>query len=182
MAGTSTLLGLRYPTGTDAISPVSIQALAYDAEQYMVGVWTTTAARDTAWANAGGQSTGGKLAYITGTGELTMFNGSVWVTIGGRAAPFATAAGAFGWGMTAVNNITVTPINFPSGRFSLAPIVVATQNSAGAGTLRIIVRAFNITTASFSANMSTGDGTVASPSGESVGWVAFQMTSTSATG
>lgn len=181
MAGVTPLLGLSYPQSTDSITPVSIQTLAVQAERYVVGVFATAAARDAAWSATGGVSAG-RLAFITGTGELTMFNGSVWITIGGRSAPFATAAGTIAWGMTNVTNITVGPVNFPSGRFSLAPVVVASQNSAGGGTLRIIVRAFNMTTASFSVNMSTGDGSLASPAGETVGWAAFQMSSTSATG
>jgi hypothetical protein len=119
----------------------------------------------------------------TDTFDRQIWSGSAWLLLGKAGAiPHAMASGTFTWSMTTATNVTVTPVNFPASRFSVAPIVTCTQNSAGANTSKIIVRAFNITTSKFDANMSTGDASALSVASETIGWTAIQMTPTTAAG
>jgi hypothetical protein len=181
MPGSTPLQLYQYPTNTDQGSPASIQTLAQAVEKQVVAVFPDSGTRDSRWTAATGL-TNGAMCFLVSTGELQLRSGGAWVVIGGRQSSFAMASGTFTWSMTTVTNITVTPVNFPAGRFSQVPIVMATQNSAGANTSKIIVRAFNITTAKFDANMSTGDASALSVASEVVAWTAYQMTSAAAAG
>jgi hypothetical protein len=180
MPGTSPLLAISYPVATDAASPAGVQTSIQQLEKYLVGVFASTTARDTAWTAAGGAQAGA-LAYITGTGELQLRTGSAWVVIGGRPAPYAVAAGTAAYALNAVSSITVT-ITFPSGRFSLAPIVFAGNQSAGGGTQALTFRPFTVTAASCSLAISHNAGTVTTVTGETYAWTALQMSAGASAG
>lgn len=181
MPGSTPLQLYQYPLTSDQAAPASIQTIAQAIEKQVVAVFPDAATRDSRWTAATGLANGA-LCFLVSTGELQLRAGGAWVVIGGRASSFAMASGSFTWSMTTATNVTVTPVNFPANRFSQVPIVMCTQNSAGANTSKIIVRAFNVTTAKFDANMSTGDATALSVTVETVGWVAYQMTSAAAAG
>jgi hypothetical protein len=112
---------------------------------------------------------------------LQLRTGSAWVVIGGRPAPYAVAAGTAAYALNGVSSITVT-ITFPSGRFSLAPIVFAGNQSAGGGTQALTFRPFTVTAASCSLAISHNAGTVTTVTGETYAWTALQMSAGASAG
>jgi hypothetical protein len=125
----------------------------------------------------------GLTIYETDTKNQYLYDGTTWQLVGKVGAqPYAMAAGLQAYTMTGVTNVNITSIGFPAGRFTVAPRVMATLQTAGAGTSRLIVRPFNISQNQFDCNISTGDTTVTTNSGESFAWVATQMTPTAASG
>lgn len=97
---------------------------------------------------------------------------------GGGMAPFAIAAGLVNVSLSAVN-AAFTNITFPVGRFTVAPLVFATLQSAPGGSQKFVPRVLNATTSGASVYVYTGD-TTAQTATVSVAWEAIQMTPTSA--
>lgn len=177
MASTA-IQGLPYPLLTDlGNAPTWIQQLAQAVEVKLNMIFSTTAARDAAIT----APTAGMEVFITGTLEKQRRVGTAWVVIGGKNAPFAEAAGTAAYALSNVSNVNVS-ITFPTGRFTVAPIVMAGHQSAGGGTVALIVRPFNITTTGCTINMGHNDGTAATVTGETLAWHAVQMTSSAAGG
>lgn len=101
-----------------------------------------------------------KTEWVRGTSE--------WEPVG--AAPFAIAAG------TANVDQTFPLINFPAGRFTVPPIVVAQLMSGAGADLGLTVMVTAITATSFRARHSAASGT------KIIHWYAIQMTPDSAAG
>lgn len=181
MPGASPLLALAYPVAADNAAPSGVQTLAQQLEKYLVGIFVSSAARDSAWTAAGGARTGA-LAYITGTGELQLRTSTAWVVIGGGVRPFAQAIGTFTWSLAGATNVTVTGIAFPAGRFSAIPIITIVGQTGAAGTDRIIYRVAAITTASMNMNMSTADGSALTIGAQGSAFHAVQMTTATSAG
>ncbi|KAB2808305.1 hypothetical protein F9L07_22585 [Pimelobacter simplex] len=99
---------------------------------------------------------------------------------GGGMAPFAIATGVVNVALSAVNS-AFTNITFPAGRFTVAPIVLATLQSAPSGSQKFVPRVLNATTSGASVYVYTGD-TTAQTATVNVAWEAIQMTPTSAVG
>lgn len=181
MAGTTPLLALSYPVSTDAASPVAVQTLAGQLEKYLVGVYATTTARDTAWTAAGGLANGA-LAFITGTGELQLRSAGAWVVIGGRATPFAFAAGTGVIAITTGDASASTTVSLPAGRFAVAPIVTMSATSISAGMAVWQPRVGATTTTTFVAWTVISSGTAASALSFGFTWLAAEMTAAAAAG
>ena len=94
--------------------------------------------------------------------------------------PFAQAAGTVTVTLTASNFGNAT-INFPAGRFTQAPLVMATLNTSGVSMRKLRIQIGGITTTQANCVVSTGDGTNETVT-VTVAWHALQMLSTSASG
>lgn len=94
--------------------------------------------------------------------------------------PFAVSAGSISVTLTAAAS-GFTAITFPVGRFTIAPLVMATMASAPAGSGKFVPRVLNVTTSGASVYVYTGDATNASAS-VTVSWFAIQMTPSAANG
>lgn len=83
-----------------------------------------------------------------------------------------------------VNNafFGVVGITFPIGRFTVAPIVNVTLQSAQGGSGSLSARALNVTAAGCDLYVYTGNNAVTTATGVSLGWHAIQMTDGSAAG
>jgi hypothetical protein len=174
----TTIQALPYPLLTDAgNAPSWIQQLAQAVEVKLNMIFATTAARDAALT----APTAGMEVFITGTLEKQRRVGTAWVVVGGKNAPFAEAAGTVAYALNGVSNVNVA-ITFPTGRFTVAPVVMASQQSAGGGTVALTVRPFNILTTGCTINMGHNAGTVVTVTGETLAWHAVQMTSSAAGG
>jgi hypothetical protein len=180
MAGTTALQLYSYPTTSDQASPVGIQTLAQSVERQVVAVFPDPATRDSRWAAAGGLANGA-LCFVVSTGELQLRAGGVWLVIGGHASAFAMSSGTVAYDLNNVSNVNVARTFSPS-RFSLPPVVAAFPESAGGGSQALTFRCYNITATGFTINVAHVSLTVVTVTGESLGWVAIQMTSTAAGG
>jgi hypothetical protein len=124
----------------------------------------------------------GLTIYESDTKNQYLWDGTAWQLTGKVGAqPYAMAAGTVSLNMSAVSNVNMS-VTFPTSRFSVAPIVMATHDTAGAGTNAIILRAFSISTTGCSINAATYDLHTVTISGETVAWQAIQMTTTTAAG
>lgn len=74
-----------------------------------------------------------------------------------------------------------TAITFPVGRFTVAPLVVATLNEAPGGSAKFVPRVIAITTSGANVYCYTGDATTQTASVD-VAWLAIQMTASTAAG
>jgi hypothetical protein len=180
MPGTSPLQLYSFPTTSDQASPASIQTLAQAVEKQVVAIFPDAATRDSRWTTATGLANGA-MCFITSTGELQLRAGGAWVVIGGRAAPFATAAGTGTYSLAATGSTTVA-VTFPAGRFSIAPIVIANGESAGAGSYQITFRILSVSTTGCSVACTMYNNSAVTVTGEFFGWFAHQMTSAAAAG
>lgn len=171
-----------YPAGTALPDvPTDLMNALTTLERFTVPRFPSAAARDTAIP----APVAGQLAFTTGLG----FQQNDGSGVGGWAPlvpalpsriPFATAAGRVGIQFNSQVGANAT-VNFPAGRFTVAPRIMATLNldGNGVGPWYIWIQASNITASSFLMNAEvrsavTGLLTVA--------WTAVQMTPTSADG
>lgn len=92
--------------------------------------------------------------------------------------PFATAAGQPNAVFTA-SSTSVQSVTFPAGRFTQAPLVVLTANSAAGNFSGSTYRATSITTTSFNL-LGTATSVITNTTG--VSYIAIQMTSAAAAG
>jgi len=171
------------PQSTDAIAPLatmlgnmmdSVQTALTNRDKSMYLRFATKAAMDATPGTSVGQH-----AYVYGDSTTAYnreyrWNGSAWgMPIG---VPFATAAGTGTWPTVgsgaSTGNITVT---FPTGRFTVAPIVVVSPDNS-----RLTGAAGLITTTNFGANFGNYSGLTAGTG--SFSWYAVQMTPTTAAG
>lgn len=96
---------------------------------------------------------------------------------------FSQAAGIVQITCTANSYYAFTGVNFPAGRFRVAPIVMATLNSAANGTAKTTVRALNVTPTGCSFYVYTGDGgNFGVNHNVMVAWTATQMSEDKAAG
>lgn len=95
--------------------------------------------------------------------------------------PMAIAAGSATLNISAAATATVA-ITFPASRFSVAPIVMATITNAVTGATKLIPRVTTATTSGANIVVYTGDGTNATATGVTIGWIAIQMLPASAAG
>jgi hypothetical protein len=79
------------------------------------------------------------------------------------------------------DTVAFTAITFPVSRFSVAPLVVATLQSAPGGSAKFVPRVISITTSGANVYVYTGDGTSQTAT-VTVAWVAIQMTAGAAAG
>src|SRR5436305_15225148 len=100
MPGTTALQAYSYPLTTDQAAPTGIQSLAQQVEKQVVAIFASTTTRDSQWTAATGLADGA-LCFITATGELQLRSAGAWVVVGGRANPYASAAGLGGIAVTA---------------------------------------------------------------------------------
>lgn len=176
---TTTIQGLPYPASSAAANvPADIQALAQAVEVKTNMIFTTTAARDAALTSP----SPGEEVFITGTGEKQIRTASgLWVVCGGRALPFSVCAGTVTWPTATATGYTVT-VTFPTGRFTVIPIVLITLWDNHTDAQKSVVKATAITTTTADLSINKGDGTVYTSQNITAGWMALQMTSSSAAG
>lgn len=108
------------------------------------------------------------------TRGLLRYDGTAW----GKPVPAAAYAQAAGTVSSAANTTGANAITFPASRFSQPPIVVVTLDGYAANAVALVT---NVTASGCSINtynVSTG----ANTSGVPFGWVAIQMTASSAAG
>jgi hypothetical protein len=92
--------------------------------------------------------------------------------------PYATAAGSVTITVSALNTPTSATVTFPTGRFSVAPLMQTMGASTGPGTNVTGTAATSITTSSTLIWLTRVGNTAATP----VHWLAIQMTPTTAAG
>jgi hypothetical protein len=107
----------------------------------------------------------------TANNRLWYWNGTGWVWNLNGAIPFATASGR---GSNAAATLGI--ISFPAGRFTVAPIVIATTADVTPGPIPYVA---SITTTGGNVSSVNGTGTVIAGSWN---WIAIQMTPTAAAG
>jgi hypothetical protein len=124
----------------------------------------------------------GMTIYETDTKNDLLWDGTTWQTrgkVGGT--PYAMAQGAYTTSMSAQSNKS-DAVTFPTGRFSVAPQVYAMIQSTNAGTWQLILRADTLTTTGCNINVAMYNLTSITVATIPIGWVAVQMTPSSATG
>lgn len=94
--------------------------------QQSVMVFADVTARDTTPATRIASPTEGMVSYVKSVDQIQIYNGSSWV-----AQPYAQAAGTGDSTTTvlAADGTSTVNITYPTGRFSIAPIVQAWTNS-----------------------------------------------------
>jgi len=116
--------------------------------QQTVMVFASATARDSAVPSP----SEGMIAYIKDVDQIQTYNGSAWVP---RSYAQATGTGNTTTGVLATQTSTTVNITFPSGRFSVAPILqawttspryVCSPTSVAAGSATVTV--FNVSGAS----------------------------------
>jgi hypothetical protein len=175
MPGTTPLQLYQYPTTADQASPAGIQVLAQAMEKQVVAVFADASTRDTRWPTAGGLADGA-MCFLADRRELQLRTGGAWVVIGGRNAPYAHASNTANYNLNGVSNVSIN-VTFPTNRFSLAPIVMATHQSAGGGSQALTLRPFNITATGCTINIAHVSLSTTTVTGEQFSWAATQMTS-----
>lgn len=180
---TTAIQALPYPLTSDAANVSSWnQQLAQAVEVKLNMVFATTAARDAAIPSP----TAGMECFITGTGEKQVRSASgAWMVEGGRATPFAMAAGSQSMSMgAAASAATTTGIALPAGRFSVAPLMWGSLLTAPSDAFSGIQPIFlSVTTTTFTLEVTaTGGSTWPNAQNVTVGWFAVQMTSAAAAG
>ena len=115
--------------------------------------------------------------------DLASLASQIETTLAARLAriPYAMAAGSFSAGQRSGANYTHT-INFPAGRFSVAPIVTAqlANSASGSNMLQVVLGVVTSTTAEII--FLTDTGAALSNHWCTATWTAVQMTSTTAAG
>jgi hypothetical protein len=94
--------------------------------------------------------------------------------------PVRMAAGSISVTLTAATS-GFTAITFPVSRFSVAPLVIATLQDAPGGTGKFVPRVISITSSGANVYCYSGDGTSVTGTA-TVGWIAIQMTASTAAG
>ena len=101
-----------------------------------------------------------------------------------RPVPYAMAAGSVSYGsgsITAGSTLKLYSPAFTAGRFTQAPLVVATISSTVGGTVYLVARTTGTTTSGFDLYVyNLGTTTQTWSSALTVDWIAIQMTSASA--
>lgn len=97
-----------------------------------------------------------------------------------RPLPFAVAGGRVNITLTAAASGN-TFVNFPTGRFTKAPLVCLTQTNLPANSNKLVPKVTGVGTSGFAAYAYTGDGTSVSVTAQ-FDWVAIQMTEAAAAG
>lgn len=180
MPGSSPLMLYPYPLTTDQAAPAGIQTLLQAVEKQVVAVFADAATRDSRWTAATGLANGA-MCFLISTGELQLRSGGAWVVIGGRGAAYATAAGTGTYSLAGIGSTTIA-VTFPAGRFSIAPIVVASGETAGAGSYQIIYRVLSVSTTGCSVACTVYNNSAQTITNEFFGWIAVQMTSGASAG
>lgn len=119
------------------------------------------------------------IGYCESSGGGGRFHSMVKSAVGSVA--FAQAAGTSAYNLSAVSNVNVT-VNFPPGRFTVAPRVIVGHQSAGGGSQAMTFRPFNITTSGCTVNVAHYALTAVTVTGETFAWHAVQMLGTAASG
>lgn len=178
---------LELVTGTPAASPVTPTAPAGALTLWAVTVppsGTVTVADSRVWTSAlGGVITctsttrpsgsalrPGQEIYETDTQTVRVWTGSAWLLVASPAAPTAMATGTLSVSF-ASTTVSAAEVNFPAGRFTVAPVVVAGCTDYGH---RFVVRAGNVRVGAFTLNVMTA--TSSSFTGTAnISWIAVQM-------
>lgn len=130
---------------------------------------------------------------VTSTGALTASAGasvtgnatvSGTLTVAGNPVPFAMAAGTVSLAGTSVasGGAVNVAITFPTGRFSVAPHVMATVNGAPSGSAFVVVRVLSVTATGANIYLYNAGSAAATWASFPISWVATQMTSGAASG
>jgi hypothetical protein len=182
MPGTTPLQLYSYPTSNDQASPSGIQTLATQVEKQVVAVFADAATRDSRWPTAGGL-VDGAMCFLTDRKELQLRTGGAWVVIGGRAAPFATAAGSAALTFSNSRSSIGLQVNFPTNRFTQPPHIFATGPwfTGGYNYTELSFLVTFISTTSYFLHATAADETIMTAT-MNVNWMAIQMTSASADG
>jgi len=96
--------------------------------------------------------------------------------------PYRAAAGSVTFTVSSAANTGTVAITFPSGRFSVAPLVVASITNSPSGATKVQVRTKSATSSGTTLEWWTGDGTTTTFTNLTVAWQAVQMNSSSAAG
>lgn len=171
----------------DASSPAQLDALLNSQANALNTALTTLQSGVSSSVGAGANSYKGtaaqRAAFTTATngqlwqdtdGSMGLYRrqGGAWMRlVDGNATPFAMAAGTVSAISVNAGNAVDTSVSFPSGRFSVAPIVTVTQ--FGAGAARDIVLGVKSVTASGFVLMRGSAGS--SRTGIGAQWTAIQM-------
>ena len=185
-----TSIGLNIPAGTDAFDPVAdFSDLAGSLIGRVVVPVANTTARD-ALATAVAPTTSNPLIVYRSDAnagrqiEYT-FNGTAWTpltAVGTNGLPYAQASGLITGTTTAVSVMNI-PITFPGGRFSVAPLVQVTLQTAPANGTRLVPRISARTSTGATCTIYQGDGAVFTAGVTfDVAWHATQMLSSLAAG
>lgn len=165
--------GLYYPTSDQANDvPADIKTLVDGLGHFTVMRFANAAARDVVLT----APQAGDLAFLQDVRIYTFYDGTEWLPTG----PHAEAAGSISVTVTAAATGTAV-VTFPTGRFSVAPIVTATLVDPAAGSARLSARVTSPTNTGFTASVFTGDGSTTT-STVTVHWHAKQMLFSAAAG
>lgn len=164
-------------TGNTSLANVGVTSLS------STGAVTTSGLNVTGSANVGSLSTGSLTSGAAGVAELTAASGtfSGSLTHQGTIPVPRMAAGTASLSLTS-DFSGVVAITFPSGRFTVPPIVQVCLRNAVAGSGSLSARAINVTSNGCDIYVYTGNNAVTTATGVSVQWTAVQMTSGSAAG
>jgi hypothetical protein len=147
----------------------------------MIHAYANTAARDADLAGLGALDHA--FAYVDASSTVTYWTGTTWRTLG--PGPFAEASGlSTGWsaGTLASGTAMNSTVTFPTGRFTVAPIVSVNLVGVMGGTANLTCRVGSVTATTVSIYVYNVGSASATFSGLSVAWQAKQMTPTAAAG
>lgn len=158
-------LGYRTFAAGEVLSAANVQGYLQDQA---VMVFAGTAARGSAIATA----TEGMMTYIKDVDQVQTYNGSAWFP-----QPYAQAAGTADAATSALaaDAIETITITFPTGRFSVAPILSVSSQSS-----RYQMGILSIGTAS--ANLQVRNVSAATGTSATIYYQAVQMSSGTAAG
>jgi len=158
-------LGYRIFSAGEVLTASNVQGYLQDQA---VMVFAGTAAR----GSAIGTATEGMVSFLKDIDQLQVYNGSTWTPQAYAQAAGTADAATSALAADAIETITIT---FPSGRFSVAPILTVSSQSS-----RYQMGILSIGTAS--ANLQVRNVSAATGTSATIYYQAVQMTSGTAAG
>lgn len=167
------LFGLYYPTADQANDvPADMKALVDGLGHFTVMRFANAAARDVVLT----APAAGDLAFLQDVRIYTFYDGTEWLPAG----PHAEAAGSVSVTVTAASS-GATAVTFPTGRFSVTPLVTISLVDPATGSARLVPRVTSPTSTGFTATVLTGDNSITT-STVTLHWHAKQMLFAAAAG
>jgi hypothetical protein len=165
--------GFTYPIEDAANDvPVDIKAAADSIGPYSNMRFANAAARDALLT----APVEGMRCWLQDINQWSYYDGLVWRP----ESAFAMAAGTVTVVVTAAATGTAT-VTFPSGRFTVAPIINITLTDPATGSQKLVPRVTSPTSGGFTATVFTGDASTTTAT-VVLHWTAVQMLSATAAG